>query len=345
MNPFLSIHINNNSFAERWVEYCNNTHIPYLKVDMFSTDFLSKLSTSKVKGFLFNLPLYDLKAQLFAANIACAVELMGIKVFPCDASYWHFDDKVAQKYLFESLDIPMCPTWVFYDRNEALEWVSSTTFPKIFKLRRGAGAHNVQMVKSEAQANSIVKTMFRKGMQPVSNIIADYKTKIYQHKKQRDWMATLKRLPNTLANIRKMRMNIPREKGYVYFQEFFPGNDHDTRVTVIGDRAFAFRRFARPNDFRASGSGRIDWDPQSIDLRCIKLAFDASRRIKSQCLAFDFVNDMSGSPVILEVCYSFIPKAVFDCPGHWDSKFNFHEGHLWPQDAIIADMLVSLGIH
>jgi glutathione synthase/RimK-type ligase-like ATP-grasp enzyme len=342
MNPILAIHDRDDSFAARWYEYCESNEVPYVKLNMYNADFIFKLRQSQAKGFLFQLPLYDLKTQLFAANIARAVELMGIKVFPCDTSYWHFDDKVAQKYLFESLDIPMCPTWVFYEKEAALKWVASASYPKIFKLRRGAGSYNVQMVKSEAHAKSLVKKMFNGGVKPVSNIMADYKTKLYKHKKQRDWMDVLKRLPGTLDNIRKMRTEIPREKGYIYFQEFFPGNDHDTRVTVIGDRAFAFRRFTRPNDFRASGSGRIDWDPQSIDLRCIELAFGASRRIKSQCLAFDFVYDTSGNPAILEVCYTFIPQAVFDCSGHWDPKLNFHEGHLWPQDAIISDMLLSI---
>ena len=35
------------------------------------------------------------------------------------------------------------------------------------------------------------------------------------------------------------------DKNYIYFQEFIPGNEFDTRVTVIGDRAFAFRRMNR----------------------------------------------------------------------------------------------------
>src|SRR6185503_17089802 len=46
--------------------------------------------------------------------------------------------------------------------------------------------------------------------------------------------------------------------GYILLQEFLSNNKFDTRVTVIGNRAFAYRRFNRPNDFRASGSGNFD---------------------------------------------------------------------------------------
>lgn len=58
-----------------------------------------------------------------------------------------------------------------------------------------------------------------------------------------------------------------REKKYILFQEYLPDNEFDTRVTVIGNRAFAFRRFNRKKDFKASGSGEIDYDI-SLALRC-----------------------------------------------------------------------------
>jgi glutathione synthase/RimK-type ligase-like ATP-grasp enzyme len=46
----------------------------------------------------------------------------------------------------------------------------------------------------------------------------------------------------------------------VYLQKFIKNNDGDYRVTVIGGKfAYSFKRLNRPNDFRASGSGRIDY--------------------------------------------------------------------------------------
>ena len=51
-----------------------------------------------------------------------SVEASGKKVFPDFNTVWHFDDKVGQKYLLEALDLPLVPTWVFYDKTEALQW-------------------------------------------------------------------------------------------------------------------------------------------------------------------------------------------------------------------------------
>lgn len=54
------------------------------------------------------------------------------------------------------------------------------------------------------------------------------------------------------------------QKDYVYFQKFLPNNTYDIRITVIGERCFGFIRYNRENDFRASGSGKIEYDTSKI---------------------------------------------------------------------------------
>ena len=128
----------------------------------------------------------------------------------------------------------------------------------------------------------------------------------------------------------------------MYFQDFLDGNSFDTRVTIIGDRAFAFTRDVRPGDFRASGSGRVVYDGRRIHPECVKIAFEVTRRVGSQSMAFDFVMDGGGAPRIAEVSYCYDARAVYDCAGHWDARLVWHEGHVWPQDAILIDLLERL---
>ena len=66
---------------------------------------------------------------------------------------------------------------------------------------------------------------------------------------------------------------------YALFQQWLPGNEFDTRITVIGNRAFGFRRFNRQGDFRASGSGNLDWDPVQVDPAFVQLAFRIAKRL------------------------------------------------------------------
>jgi hypothetical protein len=129
------------------------------------------------------------------------------------------------------------------------------------------------------------------------------------------------------------------ERGYVYFQDFIPGNDFDMRITIIGDRGFGFTRNVRPGDFRASGSGDIKYDIERINMACVQTAFEVARRTASQSMAFDFVLDENSRPLILEVSYGYDARAVYACQGYWDAQLTWHPGHMWPQDAILVDFI------
>ena len=61
-----------------------------------------------------------------------------------------------------------------------------------------------------------------------------------------------------------------------------------------------FRHF-KSNDFRASGSGIIEWAPKKIDQRCVKIALDVSQRLGAQSLAFDFIYDLKKEPLMVEI--------------------------------------------
>jgi glutathione synthase/RimK-type ligase-like ATP-grasp enzyme len=313
-----------------------------LKLDLFAPDAITRVRESGVHAIMLDLPVQNGQSIQSARHLVRAFELMGLQVFPTDSVYWHYEDKLAQHFLFESLQIPTCPTWVFYNARDALAWAQETTYPKVWKLKTGASSSNVRLVHSRAQASALISRAFGRGFSPVPRLFNDFNTKLYKHKKDRDWSQALRRLPQTLKNIVGQRRAVPLERGYALFQEFLPGNGYDTRVTVIGERAFAFRRFTRPHDFRASGSGRIDWDPTVIDLNCIRLAFMAAAKIRSHCLAFDIIYDTERNLIILEVSSRFVAELVERCPGYWDRNLTFHQDHMWPQDAILDDVLARL---
>ena len=130
-----------------------------------------------------------------------------------------------------------------------------------------------------------------------------------------------------------------RHKNYALFQKFLPNNDCDTRVTVIGERAFAFRRMVREDDFRASGSGNIDYDPSKIDMRCIQLAFNVSQKMGFQSMAYDFLLNEKGEPEFCEISYTCKSCAVHNCTGYWDPEMNWHEGQYWPEYLHLVDAL------
>lgn len=336
----LAIHDRKGSFSDRWIAYCESQGIQYKVVNCLDPNIVKQLSSSD--GLLWHWSQDDPREQLVARYVIKAAEMMGVKVFPNLSSCWHFDDKVAQKYLFEAISAPLVPTYVFYDLKEALRWIDQASFPKVFKLRKGAGSKNVKLVHNTTEARALAKRAFSSGFSPVPHYSQDALKRYRTAKKHGDLLNVLKRLPRVLVTIKGNKKLMGHEKGYIYFQDFIPGNAFDTRVTVIGDSAFIYTRNVRPGDFRASGSGDVVYDADRINRRCVEIAFEVTRKVGSQSLAFDFVLGEHQQPLVLEVSYAFIPHLVHSCPGYWDSKLNWHEGHVWPQDAILIDLLHDL---
>ena len=266
-----------------------------------------------------------------------------IPVFPNSTTAWHYDDKVAQHYLLSAMQVPCIKTWVFWDYQEAVRWLEQATFPVIFKLSAGAGSANVLKIAHREHAKAMVHQIFNKGVFPYT---------YHEYRQRLGWLkkpGTIKQRLGSVLNLLLKSEYPPLDKiwwkpefGYAYFQEFLPDNKYDTRVTVIGSRAFAFKRFNRPGDFRASGSGNFDVSPYKIDLECVKTAFAVSKEAGFQSMAYDFLYDPDNRPLIVEMSYTFVDWAVQSCPGHWDEKLNWVEGNMWPEEAIAEDFLNSI---
>lgn len=331
------------TFSDRWIERGHADGLDIHCVDVFRTDLFPHLKSIGAKALLMHPWLEDKRSIIASRPIIESASRAGLRVFPTPNDFWHFDDKLAQKYAFEAMDIPTPTTYGFVEKEQALAWAEYTTYPKVFKLRAGAGAVNVELVRSHAAAKLLIDRMFGRGFRSTNAALKDIRTKVRTHNKNRDWIGVIKRAPKTLSNLINSARQIAPEQGYAYFQEFLPGNTSDTRITVIGNRAFGFRRMVRPGDFRASGSGELDLDPSKINPRAVELAFAAAERLGTSCMAFDFIEHIdSQTPLIVEMCFGFKPEVVQQCPGHWTSELEWKKGHIWPQDAILEDLLKGI---
>ena len=326
------------TFSERWIKYCKENKIQYKLVDCYSNDIIVQLEDCN--ALMWHHQQINYKDLLFAKQLISSVEHCGKKVFPDYKTCWHFDDKVGQKYLFEAIEAPFVPTYVFYSENTALDWIKKTTFPKVFKLRSGAGSSNVKLIKSKSQARKIVRKAFGKGFSRFDRI--EYlKEKLRRFSDGTESIIGIFKgigrifIPPEYANM------FANEKGYVYFQDFIPNNSYDIRVVVIGEKAFAIKRMVRKNDFRASGSGNILYEKENIPIETIKLSLQIAEKLQTQCIAFDFVYDILKDPQVVEMSFGFSPDPYDKCDGFWDKTLHYHKGPFTPQDWIIQSLIKS----
>lgn len=336
----IAIHKNDwaSSYSKYWIDYCEEQGIAYKIVDCYKSDIINDLQDCIALMWHHSHDTFE--DVLTAKKILFAIEQSGKKVFPNFNTGWHFDDKVAQKYLLEAVGAPIVPSMVFYNKKKAMEWIDITSFPKVFKLKGGSGSKNVLLVSSKRKAKALTRKAFGKGFSQF-NRINHFKYYLLRFQKTKQIMHLIKAFGGLVVKSKygKMQHN---EKGYIYFQDFIENDGYDLRVVLVGKKAFALKRLVRKSDFRASGSGSIIYDINQIDENCIRVAFEVNKSVKSQCIAFDFVLDRAGTPFIVEISYGYAADAYKPCEGYWTEDLQFHPGNFNPQawmlDNIIKDI-------
>ncbi len=334
----IGIHHSKGLFSERWIDYCKANNISYKLVDCYRTDIMQQLSDCDALMWHFNHK--SPKDSKFAKQLLFSIEASGREVFPNCHTVWHFDDKVAQKYLFEGIGAPLAPSYVFYRKQEALEWAKNTVYPKVFKLRNGAGSDNVRLVSTRKAAIRLIKKAFGRGFKQY-DAWGDLKERLRKYRigKTTSW-EVIKGIIRLVYTTEYAKVT-GREVGYVYFQEFIPENDFDIRIIVVDNKAFAIKRLVRNKDFRASGSGFIRYEKEHFDDETVQLSFKMTDQLKSQCAAFDFVYS-EGKTYVLEVSYGYVKEVYDPCTGYWDKDLNWHPGRFnpygWMVDALIRSV-------
>ncbi len=335
----IAIHHRKDGFSSSWISYCQKKGVDYKIVNCYESDIVTRLSDCD--ALMWHFHQANCRDVLFAKQLTYSLESAGKVVFPDFHTGWHFDDKVGQMYLLKSVGAPVVPTYIFYEKEKAYQWVENTSFPKVFKLRTGAGSSQVRLVSGRKEAKKIIKKAFGKGFkqyEPHSNLKERWRKFRAGKSNIIDILKGMLRFGYT-TDFDRVAGN---EKGYVYFQDFIPDNDFDIRVIVIDGKACAIKRLNREGDFRASGSGNLLYEKHHFNEELIRLSFEYAEKIESKCLAIDYVYK-EDQPLFLELSYGF-PEGSFveDCPGYWDRQLNWHEEEFsapgWMVESVIRQI-------
>jgi len=327
------------SSSELWAELAKKEGHRVVWIDVYNNGALPNIR--KCDPFMWRFKHRPDERALASRLLPVVEDSLGIPVFPDWRTHWHYDDKVAQLYLLRANGIPIPDTTVAWSKEAAFDHIQTAKYPFVVKLATGAGSANVVLVESKEQALALAHRLFGGGVFGYGRMGVSRKAR-----------GILRRCREALAYVGNSSLPAPSvwwdfHKNYMYFQEFLPGNTHDTRVSVIGRRAFSYMRFNRPGDFRASGSGNFDPEPSKIDTRFIALAYNTAKSLGTQSIAIDGVY-RNGEPVLVEVSYTYLSWMVHSCPGHWEvtesldeaeNKWKWVQGRMWPEEAQYRDFI------
>lgn len=331
----IAIHEANGSYSDYWLFYCKSHQIIYKVVDCYRNDIIQQLTDCN--ALMWHYHHKDSRDVLLANQLLSAVESAGKNVYPDFNTRWFFDDKVGQKYLLEAINAPLIPSHVFLSKKEALKWIDNTSFPKVFKLRRGSGSANVRLVRTRKEAKALVRQAFGSGFRqynPVGGLIERWR--LFRLGTS-DLMDLLEGVGRFAIKTRFERI-VGKERGYVYFQDFVDGCTFDIRTTVIGEKCYAIKRFVRKNDFRASGSHDESCSPEEIPIEVVQLSFQISEKLKLQSVAFDFLITKENKPLIAEMSYAFGWDET-DAKVYWDRDLNYHSEPFNPFGEMIENLI------
>jgi len=300
-----------NAWAYRFIIYLRQEGIKCDLVEMDKNDWIQKL---KPYDLVIWKPQFMgvRSSQNFKEKIFFIQYFMKKRVYPNYETVWHFDSKIAQSYIFRYQKIRTPETFVSFDYNEAMHHAIRLNYPVVVKESSGASSSGVSLVKSCRNLMRYINSRFL-------------------------W-------ENLLS--RKLSSRIFDRFGHLYTQRFLRGNSCDLRITIIGDRyAFGFWRKNRNNDFRASGSGRIDYEsrlPKDIISYCARI----SKMNHFDSMAYDILF-RKDKFYIVEMSYGYNDRAVYNCRGYYvlDEKCeisDFVEGHYWPQQLWVRWLLDNM---
>lgn len=297
-------------------------YIDYQIIEINSHDWIEKIQDFHV--VLWNPNLMGIRlASHYKEKVYFLEKILKKIVFPNYNTIWHFESKIAQSYLFKEFGIKTPYTFSSFHYEDAYKKLLDEKLPIVLKKSEGSASRYVQLVSNRKWLFIFLEKTFcnqlwaqyRSGASKIKFI---YK---YFHKRW-FWYSFLSRLGFHYGD------------GVVYWQDYIQNNDADLRITVIGDRyAYGFWRKNRPNDFRASGSGRIDYItpvPESMLIYCKEI----NKKFELDSMAYDLLIS-NETFVINEMSYSYLDRALYNSPGYYiynKDKITYLSKHVWPQE-------------
>lgn len=307
-----------------WIEYCQENKIDYEIINPYESDIMDKLKNFNC--LLWHFGNYEYQDMFFARSILYSAKQMGLDVFPDFYTAWHFDDKIAETYLLQSIKAPIPISEMFYNYDKFTNFIDANSeFPLVAKLRCGSGSHNVKLLKNKKEALAYGRQMLlRDGYNPAPSLLYKASSNIKSAKSLKKYIARAKRIPEFFRTLNAAK-KFSNEKLYVFLQEFIPNDGYDLKIVVVGDKLSFISRDIRSGEFRASGGGSLNYDKSRVPKNVIESAFKTSDELKFQCIGYDYVVDSkTGDGKIIEISYGFSHAALLAAGGYFDRQGTWH---------------------
>ena len=192
-------------------------------------------------GYIIYTSVENTSYKMYLDDILFTLYSNGKNLIPRYELFRAHDNKAYQEILKQLCHIDSNPGKIYRKWDEIEADIKSFHYPLIIKNVSGSVGKAVFKIENELMLEQI------------------YDGFIFQHKSQ---SFNTKRKIKKKLNYKYDKIWYDREnqKSYVIIQTFIPNLDGDWKILVFGDKYFVLKRGIRSGDFRASGSGILDFE-------------------------------------------------------------------------------------
>ncbi len=286
------------SYGE-WYSYvlaCRELNIDCEIVDILSSDWLEHLKHANVDGFLGRPPcdLQELK-NIYDERLFFIHNYLKKPIYPNFNSLYIYENKRNMAAFLEYFNIPHAKTWVFIDKNEAINHLKKMSYPIVLKANIGWGGTAVDIVHSYRKAYMKALKIFGLKNGWLCHGLSPTKCKYG--------------IPFKLSGA--------AQKHYILIQEYHKIK-WEWRILKIGDSYFGHQKLLKGE--KASGSGLVGWvEPPSELLYMVKDICDKGR---FEVMDVDILETIDGQYLVNElqaIFGSVLPyqMRINDIPGRY----------------------------
>ena len=245
-----------------WIKACENYKevIEYRVVNLTSSNWLEE--TQKESCDILLAKPGGLTAsfkQLYDERVYILAFILGYKIFPSPLEIFIYENKRFLSYWLKANNIPHPYTNVFYDKEEALNYLRAKDFPFVAKTNIGASGSGVQIIRSESDGQKYIKQTFSgKGSPQRTGPNLDKGGLL-----KRGFHYALH--PSDISKKFEIYQTkaVNKQRGFVIFQEYIP-HDFEWRAVRIGESFFAHKKLKTGE--KTSGSLLKNYDNPPLEL-------------------------------------------------------------------------------
>jgi hypothetical protein len=313
-----------------WVKACENGKhdVSYKIIDLTRSDWLDRACGEDFDCFLTRPPASSsLFKQLYDERLHILHRVLERNIYPSLEEILIYENKRLLAYWLKANQIPHPATWVYYHKDEALEFAGKCELPVVAKTAIGASGSGVKIIKDREGLERYVERAFSP-----KGIARRWGPNLRKVDLGRRFLNRLKDIPGSAAYFRGKYVSSRRDRQtmFVLFQEYVKC-DFEWRAVRIGDSYFAHQK-VRSRGEMFSGTSRVEWERPSPKLLDFVRSVCDKRNFLSQ--AVDIFESGKGGFLVNELQCFFGSRnphqmIVDGRPGRYvfkDSRWVFEEG-------------------